>query len=83
MVSSATPRHCASNGRRYLFVTPSDCRESISRTLKRKVFEDFLFAHAGGEHFQHVFDPNAHAADAGAVAALFGIKGDAIEVFIP
>src|SRR5271169_2943578 len=53
----------------------------VLRFQIRKVFEDLLFGHAGGEHFEHILHPDAHPANAWATAALLGVEGDAIKVF--
>ena len=46
-----------------------------------KVLENLAFRHFGGEEVEHVFDADAHAADARASTALMGIEGDSIRVF--
>lgn len=44
-----------------------------------EVREDFRFGHVGGEQVEHVFDADAHSADARASATLRRIVGDAFE----
>ena len=43
-----------------------------------KIGEDFLRRGPIGEHVEHIFDADAHPADAWASATLAGIDGDAI-----
>ena len=47
----------------------------VSRFQERIVAEDFLAAGARGQKIEHVFDPDAQATQARAVAALGGIDG--------
>lgn len=62
-------------GRRVLEGGPDVLRFKV-----RIVCEDLLFQHSGCQQIEHIRDPDAHAANAGASAALIGIKCDAIQV---
>jgi hypothetical protein len=44
----------------------------------RKIREYFDFAHPGGHKIEDILDPDAHAADARATAALVRIESDAV-----
>lgn len=44
-----------------------------------EVLKDFGLRDASGEEIEHVLHANAHAADAGAAAALMRIEGDAVD----
>jgi hypothetical protein len=45
-----------------------------------KVGQNLRFTGPTGEHVEDILDPYAHVPNAGASAALFGIKRDAVEV---
>lgn len=45
-----------------------------------KVGEDFRFGNSRRQHLQDVLDPDTHSPNAGPPPALFGVKGDPIEV---
>ena len=44
-----------------------------------EVLKDFSLRNASGKEIEHVFDANAHPADAGTSAALTRIEGDAVD----
>ena len=52
---------------------------NVRRFEVGEVLQNFRLRHAGGEHVEHILDPDAHPADAGASAALGGVDGDAVE----
>jgi hypothetical protein len=50
----------------------------IFRFEVREIGEDLRLGHAGRQKVKDVPDPDAHAADARATAALLGIEGDPV-----
>lgn len=56
-----------------------EARVNVRRLQTGEVLEDFIFRHAGGEHFEHVLHTDAHPADARAPAAFARFDGDTVE----
>ena len=53
--------------------------EDVRRLQIGEVLENFGLRNASGKEIEHVFDANAHTADAGTSTALTRIEGNAVD----